>query len=171
MTDYFTQWVVPLKLENKEEIKWVKRVNSDLHRLCELAEDLSSDEDHKEYHELKKVLGDIATPFGEDNRDYVSFGFDVELASDKKSGTAYYISDENGDPEQVAAVLQAFLKQFHPDRRMSFEWADTCSKMRSEGFGGGAVFITATDIQYMSTSEWLRDREQAFDAALEAQGK
>ena len=38
------------------------------------------------------------------------------------------------------------------------EHAYTCSRMRPDGFGGGAIFITADDIQYCSTSMWLEQR-------------
>ena len=41
---------------------------------------------------------------------------------------------------------------------ISKESAYTCSRMRPDGFGGGAVFITADDIQYCSTSMWLEQR-------------
>lgn len=161
MADYFTQWSVPLVLETREEIKWVKRVYADLLRMCELAEDLSSDDDHKEYHLIKKKLGDMAPSFCEGAmHDYVSFEFDVELAPDKKSGVAYFMSEENGDIEQVAVVLRDFLEKFHPDRSVGFEWAATCSKMRPDGFGGGAVFVTAQDIKYMSTNVWLEEQQK-----------
>jgi|GEM_PF-1156423 len=38
------------------------------------------------------------------------------------------------------------------------ESAYTCSKMRPDGFGGGAVFINADDIQYSFTGQWLQER-------------
>ena len=41
---------------------------------------------------------------------------------------------------------------------ISHEQAYTCDKMRSSEFGGSAVFITADDIQYCSTSNWLSNK-------------
>ena len=41
---------------------------------------------------------------------------------------------------------------------ISKESAYTCSKMRPDGFGGGAIFITADDIQYSFTGQWLEER-------------
>lgn len=41
---------------------------------------------------------------------------------------------------------------------ISKESAYTCSRMRPDGFGGGAVFITADDIQYSFTGQWLEER-------------
>ena len=41
---------------------------------------------------------------------------------------------------------------------VSTEAAHTCSKMRPDGFGGSAAFITADDVQYTCTSSWLTQR-------------
>lgn len=35
----------------------------------------------------------------------------------------------------------------------------SCSRMRPDGFGGSAVFITADDVQFCSTSCWLEQRK------------
>lgn len=42
---------------------------------------------------------------------------------------------------------------------VGFEWADTCSKPRLDAFGGGAMFVTATEIRGMHTSRWLAEQE------------
>lgn len=41
---------------------------------------------------------------------------------------------------------------------IAIEKSFTCSKMRPDGFGGSACFITADDVRYMSTSSWLGER-------------
>lgn len=41
---------------------------------------------------------------------------------------------------------------------ISKETSYTCSKMRKDGFGGSAVFITADDVQFTGTSGWLEQR-------------
>jgi len=41
---------------------------------------------------------------------------------------------------------------------ISKESAYTCSRMRPDGFGGSAIFITADEIRYCSTSQWLEER-------------
>jgi len=41
---------------------------------------------------------------------------------------------------------------------VSIESAFTCNRMRPDGFGGSAVFITADDIQDFGTSSWLAQR-------------
>jgi len=46
---------------------------------------------------------------------------------------------------------------------VSFEISYHCSKMRSDGFGGAAVFITADKIEWVSTAQWLKDQQVRLD--------
>lgn len=41
---------------------------------------------------------------------------------------------------------------------VSMEKAYTCSKMRPDGFGGSAIFITADDMKHVSTGYWLEEQ-------------
>lgn len=70
---------------------------------------------------------------------------------------AYLFSDgDNGDLERVVTFVQMFLKAHRPDGAIGIEWADWCSKPRPGEFGGGAILVTATTDEWMSTSESLR---------------
>jgi hypothetical protein len=68
----------------------------------------------------------------------------------------YLASEESGDLEVVAAILQATLRRFSLPR-VSVQWADTCSKLRSGEFGGGAVVITQSEIRWMNTNRWVAE--------------
>jgi len=37
-------------------------------------------------------------------------------------------------------------------------WADSCSKMRIDEFGGGAMFITAEKVEYFSTYDFIQQK-------------
>ena len=54
------------------------------------------------------------------------------------------------------AVFQAIITR-HPNEvpYVTLERAYTCSKMRPDGFGGGAELITADDVRWVSTRHWL----------------
>jgi hypothetical protein len=43
------------------------------------------------------------------------------------------------------------------------EWACTCDRNRPDGFGGGAAFITATEIKYDGSSNWLTRQIKKFE--------
>lgn len=68
-----------------------------------------------------------------------------------------------------AAVFQAIVAR-HPDQLpyVTVEMAFTCSKMRPDGFGGGAELITAEDVRSINTSRWLADAVAALAHASEA---
>lgn len=74
-------------------------------------------------------------------------------------------SEEYSDPAQVAGFVQAFLKKFRPTGYFELQWAETCSKPRIGEFGGGAVFVTATDVDYWSAGPWLAKKRNAFREA------
>ena len=45
--------------------------------------------------------------------------------------------------------------QFDPRGSASLEWSHACSKPRTDAFGGGAAFISARNINSLSTAVWL----------------
>jgi hypothetical protein len=68
--------------------------------------------------------------------------------------------DENGSPNNVAVFVQAVLKMLGSKALVAFAWADTCSKPRTDGFGGGAAAITRQKIDYVNTSAWCSIRKE-----------
>ena len=77
-----------------------------------------------------------------------------------------YIDPEEPGGEEVELTEDDLFSRFQEIIRrsngelpwISKESAYTCSRMRPDGFGGGAVFITADDIQYSFTGQWLEER-------------
>jgi hypothetical protein len=54
-------------------------------------------------------------------------------------------------------ILQDIVRRSATLRYISVSAAFICSKMRSDGFGGMAVFVTAEKIKWFSTTEFLTD--------------
>ncbi len=84
---------------------------------------------------------------------------------DQKDGWGRHLwlyAEEGGDTDLVAAMVQQFLKRFRPDQCWSMTFAYTCSSPRVGDFGGGAVFVTAADIQWEDTDCFVEQRRQAF---------
>ena len=87
-----------------------------------------------------------------------------------EDGTNYFLwfhTDESGNPEAVAYLVHLFLAKFHPDRCWSLAFAVGCDKPRIDEFGGGALFVTAKDIQWVSTYAWIEEKRKAFEEAQE----
>lgn len=103
----------------------------------------------------------------------VSFGFDFDdILRKGKEPLVYLCTDDYhssgfGDVEGVEVeyeeedLFAAFRRIIRASkgkiRWISLEIAFTCSKLRSEGFGGSAYFITEKQKQvaWVSTDEWL----------------
>ena len=87
--------------------------------------------------------------------------FSIEIEEGAGSPWIWFNADEFGDPEEVANVAQRFLKEFRPTGCFGITWSETCSKQALGAFGGGAVFVTATDIKWVNTADWLAVHEGA----------
>ena len=89
----------------------------------------------------------------------------VYLYSDNWNSVGYLDSDDGKDEtleldeDDLFACLQAIIRRSNGELIwISQECSYTASEMAPDGFGGSAVFITATDVQYISTSLWLVTR-------------
>ena len=100
---------------------------------------------------------------------------DWELVNnDRKAGAfvVWFYGDPDIDVECAAVVIQRFLKECRPQGSCGFSWAETCSKPRLDSFGGGACFITATNISWQSSGDWLSNKyKKALDKNTETAPK
>lgn len=69
-------------------------------------------------------------------------------------GVCFY-TDENADPSQVVALGRLFAEVCGLDGPWGFEYSNTCSKPRSDAYGGGAVVFTRTTEKWMNTYSWM----------------
>ena len=67
-------------------------------------------------------------------------------------------SDESADIEVVASLIQEFIKKFRPHDNHGFECSYSASRPFEGAFGGSAVFVTAEEIKWMHTNEWLGEQ-------------
>lgn len=107
---------------------------------------------------VKEVAGyrnenqQLPADFPEDLRDVVEdWPFETDLIKD-----GIWLHSMHGGQESACAFIQHLLQQFDFAPSVALEWSHDCSKPRTDAFGGGAAFITSTEIETFSTSEWLR---------------
>lgn len=78
-------------------------------------------------------------------------GFEYQfLGADKRDGWGRHLwlyTEGYGNPEYAGVLVQKFLKNFRPDQCWALTWAATCSKPCVSEFSGGAVFVTADQIE------------------------
>lgn len=86
--------------------------------------------------------------FGEGNYDYPYITF-------RYNDGKLLLSSDSPDLEVTARLLQHFLREEKDDRAITFQWAETCDKDRTDAFGGGACHLTRSEIKWMSSHDWL----------------
>lgn len=81
------------------------------------------------------------------------------LWSFTEQGDLWFRSEDgHANIDQIAKFVQAFLKKFHPDKWWYLEWSNWCSRMRLDGFGGGAILVTAQKIEGLNSYDWVMER-------------
>lgn len=92
---------------------------------------------------------------------FPTFSIEGDMRSEsmgKEVRRVFIFSEECGNPDDAAYLMMRFLKKFRPKSCLKLEVAFTCSSSRANEFGGCAAFITATGMDWVSTSGWLSDK-------------
>lgn len=148
MADYYTEFSFAINDLTEPEKAWAEQVKA-----------FFAEHDYEgDPESLPPELGLLYT------EDDFGMGFTMEVEDDD---SLWIYSDESGDVDSASRFVQSFLRKFRPDDCEGFEWAGTCSKPRLDAFCGGAVFITATEIDATYSGKWLGERTAAHMAAKE----
>lgn len=74
-------------------------------------------------------------------------------------GTQLWMRDDvTGDPERLIQFVKRCAVEFSLTGRWGFQYANTCSKPRLDGFGGGAHVLdlaTGETVDWIYTDGWL----------------
>ena len=132
MADYYTNFslVLPLKRQPREYA--LRRANQAL----------------KQRQEDEPLPVDFPSDLAAVVEDWV---FETEI-----QGKELWLHSQSGGQDAACVFLQHLLQRFSFAGGVAFEWSHDCSKPRTDAFGGGAAFVTATEIQTMTTSQWLQ---------------
>lgn len=150
MADYYTKFSVTISLPTEEAQDYA----------LDLFERVS---------ELRDNEGDRTGLPAEVNDDGLIEGWAFQCETDGSSdGFGLWIHSVDGGMDGAMGFIQHLLAKFTPAEHIEFEWSNDCSKPRLDAFGGGAAFITAEKIEYMTTTEWLNTQRTAWDAAWAA---
>lgn len=110
------------------------------------------DREHGKTYYLSAPNGLHFTAF---DRDYT----EEELADCDPAIVEFFKINKELYEDDLIALFQVIIKDSNGELPwISIEQAYTCSKMLPDGYGGSAIFITADDMQFSSTSQWLEQR-------------
>lgn len=90
--------------------------------------------------------------------DALSDGFLMSIEAEHGGTQLWMRDDGNGDPEHVIQFVKRCAKEFALTGLWGMQYANTCSKPRLDGFGGGAQVLdltTGETVDWINTDGWL----------------
>ncbi|NQT37235.1 MAG: hypothetical protein HQ581_07085, partial [Planctomycetes bacterium] len=173
MAEHYVEFSEVIPHLTEEEAAWLRR---QLEVVCvfgdqEYTEDALPDDLNRKDAEWTgcrayRSMEDYDPDFGEDA------GFEYAFSEDDKDDEwgrhLWLYCEENGAADRAAHLVQKFLGQFRPTDSWSLTWAATCSKPRVGAFGGGAVFVTASEIKCNDAYEFVEQSTRQANNHAEA---
>ena len=87
-----------------------------------------------------------------------SEGFLLSIQPEHGGSQLWMRDDVTGDPERLIQFVKRCAAEFGLKGRWGFQYANTCSKPRLDGFGGGAHVLdlaTGATVDWIYTDGWL----------------
>jgi len=147
VANYYTHFVTGVSV-TPEEAKWFEDKLKDAKEYADALSEFGETGSRKVAELAEKLPKDFVEIMIES--DNLGFSWDGD-------GSEIYFMDDDGhgNVDHLATFLQWFLVD-HPDRKaLGFDWSQTCSKQREDGFSGGAIVVTATSMHGMDTKTWV----------------
>jgi hypothetical protein len=97
-----------------------------------------------------------------------SDGFLLSIQPEHGGSKLWMRDDVTGDPERLIQFVIRCAAEFHLTGRWGFRYANTCSRPRLDGFGGGAHVLdlaTGETVAWIYTNGWLAEVIDGGDGA------
>lgn len=146
MADYYTEMSVEIQQED---------VDFPLDDLFKVLTAIDSDDYEALPPEYKNKF-----PKDFDDIEYMEGALGIRFINE--DGSLWFYSLGNPNIELLVNAIQAVMAEHDSKCSVGFEWGYTCSKLRTDGFGGGAVFITKDSQDWLSTQGWLASKRDTF---------
>jgi len=104
----------------------------------------------------------------ESDATYLEFQYDLvrgDAQSGKPGGSLHLYATERGSVSQVVHIVQKFLRRWRPTCYFVLRYSARCGRPRVGEFGGGAVFVTAGEADWMTVNEWVQQRVESAKLA------
>jgi hypothetical protein len=148
MADYYTQWSEEITDLTEEERLWWK-------------EKLGNTE------VLKRGSEEVSLVNPDDSPDYGSVEFVSTRNNSVFEDAVWFYSEEGrGSLSVIGEAIQEFLSKFRPSDVVAIHYAHTCSKMRRNSFNGGAMFVTADEVDFHDSQDWVNMKYIEHDDKL-----
>lgn len=142
MANYHTEFCTKLSDMTDEEFAW-----------------LIANAQYKPEERQKVERKNMDPPWYDPDRKLVPF----DTSADKDARTFSIESNGESSVDHACEFIKAFLAKFRPAKAHCLGWAATCDQNRPGAFGGGGAFITATEIKYNGSFNWLEQQVKRFN--------
>ena len=169
MADYYTEFSAELSNLTLEEEQWLREqltcifVIGGVEYTEEELDEKQLDKSNVEWFGCRAWRNN--PELDPDDSDGIGFEYAFDFSVEPANRWLWVYSEDYGNLTRLAVLIQAFLRKFRPRQSWGLCWADTCSKLRLDAFGGGAVFITPEYIDWFHTNRWLSERQQIVEDA------
>ena len=159
MAQSYTLFSTALKLSTKKDeqdaqVAWVKQA------LCFDPTDCENDAD------ARKKFAEVGFEEVDNNmlEDWPAFSWEIDVENEEIPVWLY--SEENCNLDNLAVFVQTFIRKYCPESRFMLEWANMCSKPLIDAFGGGAMIVTAKEVYFHGTGDWIHAKCEAIDKGV-----
>lgn len=125
MANNYSRFSAEVQDLKQEEYEWLVKI-------------LTVDPEDLEKDELAAFLEEVG--IDSDDLEWGWPPFDYQFENDGHS--LWYYAEECFNVDAVGAFLHSLMSRFEREGRIVLTWADTCSKMRIDEFGGGILVAT-----------------------------
>ncbi len=160
MTDSYRQFSATIAGLTEEQAAWARERLAYLDNHLEELIDVEPDESDKEALRIHQELLE-----GEYEVGFTNLGFNWTVDKAGENYNVEIVSEEHGNQFHVALFVREYLKNFKPDGFFTMTYADTCSRPMNDGYGGGAIVVTADKIHTLDVFDWITERAEEFLAS------
>lgn len=166
MANNYLQFSESLPIQDDREEAWLRHQLADvlLTKSNTIFEEAEEDQIALEesFEVMPRFLAELPADVREDDS---SLGFCWSIVSSPGAARGLWIySEEAGNANHAALLIQKFLQHFDPAGWWTLTWGATCDQPRCGEFSGGAILVTASEIHGMDADRWIQ--EQANSLAL-----
>ena len=103
-----------------------------------------------------------------DSPEVLGFEFEFREQDEDHGRHLWLFAQDFGIPEKASHLVQKFLRTWRPRDCWTLSYAASCSKPRVDAFDGGAVFVTADEIKFFNSFDFLEEQRKQFGDRLQS---
>lgn len=131
-------------------------------RAVDLLADTLNDHAKEMYSEQSIAIARDYLDQHDDKDEYEEGFFSVGFISESDTNGMYIFHEESINVESAALFVHCVLKGVASDNCVCISVSYSCSKPRTDEFGGQGAFVTKDKIEWLSVWQWLQEKQAEY---------